>query len=86
MDMHREDQEKCPEDPAIDELERAERLEHWIVANGRRKEVYGKRISFEEAVKLAFPKASHAPCGSVGEGRPDWRTGCWTDCCRNARR
>ena len=23
--------------------------------NGRRKEVYGKQISFEEAVKLAFP-------------------------------
>ena len=39
----------------IEELERAETHEHWIVVNGRRKEVYGKRISFEEAVKLAFP-------------------------------
>ncbi len=42
-------------DEAIDELEHAKKHEHWIVVNGRRKEVHGERVSFEEAVKLAFP-------------------------------
>lgn len=53
----REDERRAERelDEGIKELEQAEKHEHWIVVNGRRKEVDAKRLSFEEAVKLAFP-------------------------------
>lgn len=49
------DLEHAREEEAVEELERAKHAEHWVVVNGRRKEVQGERVTFEEAVKLAFP-------------------------------
>jgi hypothetical protein len=41
---------------AIEELEHVKHHhEHWIVVNARREVICGRRVSFEELVKLAFP-------------------------------
>ena len=38
---------------ALEELEHA-RPDHWVVVNGRRKEVHTNRLTFDEVVGLAF--------------------------------
>ena len=43
---------------ALDELEHA-RHDHWIVVNGRRKEVGTNRLTFDEVVRLAFDPPPH---------------------------
>ena len=40
---------------ATEELERAAKLEHWILVNGRRRVVCANKVTFEEIVKIAFP-------------------------------
>ena len=35
--------------------------EHVIVINAEQKEVHGNRVSFSEAIRLAFPNAQHGP-------------------------
>lgn len=42
---------------AIEELEDVVDKDLWVIVNGRRKEVHKRRLSFAEAVALAFPDA-----------------------------
>jgi hypothetical protein len=43
---------------AIEELEHA-RHDHWVIVNGRRKEVHTDRLTFDEVVRLAFDPPPH---------------------------
>lgn len=43
---------------AVEELERA-RHDHWVIVNGRRKEVHTDRLTFDEVVRLAFDPPPH---------------------------
>lgn len=56
---------RAAETRAEQELEAAvaelQHVEHdrdlWVIVNGRRKDVHGRRLTFAEVVKLAFPEA-----------------------------
>src|SRR5579859_1448891 len=47
---------------AIEELEDAEHPKlHWVVVNGRRKEVEGNKLTYEQVVVLAFNPPPSGP-------------------------
>jgi hypothetical protein len=47
---------------AIEELEDAEHPKrHWVVVNGRRKEVEGNKLTYEQVVVLAFNSPPSGP-------------------------
>jgi hypothetical protein len=47
---------------ALEELEEAQHPhEHWVVVNGRRREVKGEKLTYEEVVLLAFTPPPSGP-------------------------